>query len=158
MAILRQQAGLLTEKTRGMVVGRIDTSYESHPKITDPSGKVAEFLLQSVEVGKSLEFASTISHHEFILVVPALGGYEFELLAVEHDESLFPLVIASADLDEKFNICPNLSNFLNTLKAFLNSKKSRLIIRTLMARASGRKPVVGPNGDIDPSESLSEDE
>jgi hypothetical protein len=62
VAILREQAALLAQKTNGLVEGKVTT--------TTDSGRII---------------------HSFFLVAPALGQYRYQLFWVAHDITLYPV-------------------------------------------------------------------
>ncbi len=77
LSILREQAGYLAKKTQGLVEGRVDRhTWE--------------------ELGK------TTTYVRFLLVAPALGGYEYTLLTLTQDPViLYPVQDADAGVTMK---------------------------------------------------------
>ena len=63
-AILRAQAALLAEKTKGMLEAAVETS----------------------SVGNEI-------YHRFVIKVPALGNYRYVLFKVHHPMELYPVVV-----------------------------------------------------------------
>jgi hypothetical protein len=106
--ILKQQAALLGKHTKNLIEGRVATRAHS-----------GGFL------------------HSFLIDVPTLD-YTFELFAVANDLNLYPVRVDT--LSRNFGVsshAPLISEaeFVDWLKAVLNSAETKRILATLMAQA-----------------------
>lgn len=72
VAILREQAAVLAEKTRLVIDAQVSTTIWHR-----------DFV------------------HSFKLVVPALGDYTYELFAIRHGVDLYPVSVGSRDLQNE---------------------------------------------------------
>jgi hypothetical protein len=77
--ILREQAGILAEKTKGIVRGEVET-------IEQPAEKVDDYLKPVFST--EAEFKQYT--HTLYLVVPALDNYRYALVSAEHDFEPYP--------------------------------------------------------------------
>jgi hypothetical protein len=92
VAILKEQAAVLGQKTRNVVEARVETSltYNSH------------FV------------------HSFSLVVPALDNYEYQLFKVQHAIDLYPVETPNQSLNNEprvYGLAPNKAIFLRDQEA-----------------------------------------
>ena len=105
LSILREQAALLGQKTKGLLEAKV---------YTDASG--AGFT------------------HRFVLVLPALGNYTYELFAINNGIEFYPVHIrgprGSVLLESE-------DAFLNWLQEKLSSPETKRIIANLFAQATG---------------------
>src|SRR5580704_7321925 len=67
VSILRQQAALLGKHTKNLLEAKVDTEASA--------GRFA---------------------YRFIIEAPALGGYQYQLFSIEHDEKLYPVKVTSS--------------------------------------------------------------
>jgi hypothetical protein len=120
VAILREQAALLGQKTKNLVkaaVERLDAN--------------------AFWPGPSKPF-----NYRFVIVAPALGGYRFRLFDISHDEALYPVFI-SLDEDlasEVFDPSPvqkdDEGEFMAFLAEIFRSGKARQVIGAILAQSS----------------------
>jgi hypothetical protein len=130
-AILRAQAALLGEKTKGLLEGTIETSS-----------------------------ANNDIYHRFVIKVPALGNYRYMLFKVHHPATLYPVFVDQEPTIPRSPfmpdfVMPDLTSALaaralgldglvneDALKAWLRrtfaSEATKLIIANLCAQASGQ--------------------
>lgn len=134
VAILKEQATLLGNKTQNTVLGEI-ISFKAYDS---PNSEII---------------------HKFNVVAPALGNYSFELFLVSHNVDLYPLEIT---MDEKIfgelssgetplssiirrqNITARLYTvsadseemFVNFLGGILKSNRAKKIVRSLLAQST----------------------
>ena len=124
VAILREQASLLGQKTQNLVEAKVETQDSIQPEI----------------------FA-----YNFYIVAPALGYYRFLLFTIAHSIELYPLemridekifwdVFSDASVfsivdEEKLKIGSE-DEFLQVLKKIFDAGKTRRIISVLLAQAS----------------------
>jgi hypothetical protein len=103
VALLRRQAALLSEKTAGVLEARV--------------------VSETFGVGL---------RHRFVIVVPTLDRYSYELFKVEHNALLYPVHAffegLSADLYTE-------EEFAGWVKTALASPKTRSIVSALFAQA-----------------------
>ena len=76
VAILREQATLLADKTEGLLVGNVRT------------GTAGEQL-----------------RHTFVLVAPALSHYTFDLFSFTHGPSLYPVKAVNQENEVPYPCC-----------------------------------------------------
>ena len=78
IVILREQAALLGERTKGLVRGEIESR-------TEPLEKVEDYLDQAISPNE------LVTHvHTMYVVAPALDNYQYALLSVRHDFQAYP--------------------------------------------------------------------
>ena len=105
VAILKEQASLLHEKTGWSLEGKVSTHVE----------------------GKSFE-------HYFYIVAPALDNYHYRLFKVKHEIEPFPLWIYSEALPNPEHEAGTSDEFIQALKAIFASEKTRKLVVTLLAQ------------------------
>jgi hypothetical protein len=128
LAILKEQASLLGQKTKNIVVGKVELS------------RMAEFV------------GSRGFTYDFIIVGPALDNYAYRLFAVEYDVDLYPVRfrLDSAIAEElglppkEFLIAPDETNFKVALSRVLGSQKSRNVVQAILSQSLG---LSSGNGD-----------
>jgi hypothetical protein len=112
LSILREQAGLLTQRTGGVLRGAVETWSEGE--------RVA---------------------HTFNIVVPALGGYKRTLFTVYHNPLGYPISVET-DPKPVFGIptepqtIADENQFRNWLRSMLRSSDVKRIVESLYAQAS----------------------
>lgn len=88
IAVLRQQAQLLAEKTGGLLRGEVTSATLPGVRRSTPSvTNAAEMLLSAT--GTAVDLV-----HTFHIVAPALSNYRYSLLSVRHDYRLYPAVVS----------------------------------------------------------------
>lgn len=115
VAILKEQASLLGERTKNLVEGRV-----------------------SAGVGTDIDkFLQNTFTYDFDLVAPALNSYRYRLLSMTHDaEAFYPLTIASAALgSDRLVRINNEEELLKALEAVFSSDKTRRVIGSLLAQS-----------------------
>lgn len=116
-AILREQADLLSKKTRSLVEGVVTTS---------PHGE---------------GFA-----HNLLAVVPLLDNYTYRLLVVVHPLQFYPLEL-QADVLRKTFRCATEQEFKEKLREVLGSDATKSVINAILAQlddASGALATAQP--------------
>jgi hypothetical protein len=101
--MLREQAALLAPKMQYILEAKVET-----------------------------EVSGAYFTHSFLIVVPALDNYVYELFKVRHQIDLYPLTILS-DL----RIIDNEDHFADWLRGKLSSPQTRRIITNLLSQAKG---------------------
>jgi hypothetical protein len=108
-AILREQAAFLGAKTRNLIEARV---------VTDAAfGEI---------------------RHRFLLVVPALDHYSYQLFRIEHDANLYPVTVES----EPPVRLESERDFINWLQATLSSDHTKKIVGNLLAQVAGEPPSI----------------
>lgn len=123
-AILRSQAALLGEKTKGILEAVVETS----------------------SVGNEI-------HHRFVIKVPALGNYRYALFSVHHPVTLYPVFVDEEPATPRSPFMPDFSlgerlreatglqgeeEFRSWLRRTFASEATKRIIANLYAQASGQ--------------------
>lgn len=104
LAILKEQAALLGAKTNRLVEAMVDTSTTGH----------GEF------------------EHRFILIVPALDDYRYQLFTIYHGIELYPVRVMEFENDDP----ETEDQFLEWLRGKLSSKDTKRIIGKLLAQVN----------------------
>jgi len=131
VAILKEQASLLGQKTKNVVEGAVSEVF------TDDEEKTMEY--------------------SFNLVAPALGGYRYRLFTMSHDIRMYPLIITmdgeifqevNPEKPEKESVqdmlmrnknqvkAGNEAEFLALLKKIFAATKTRQIIAAILAQST----------------------
>ncbi len=118
LVILREQASLLTEMTRGVLRGEVRTNYEARQKL----------LL------------------ELMIVVPALNGYQYCVLQALQPLTMYPLRLFAEEFpaeehspeeeNEAKNLCVDEASFVAALQVILTSPRVRKAIQALLAQSN----------------------
>jgi len=103
VAILREQASLLPEKTGWKLQGKVSTRVE----------------------GKSFE-------HYFYIVVPALDDYHYRLFKIKHEIEPYPLWIDSEVFPQTDYEVGTADEFIRALKTIFTSEQTKKLIGTLL--------------------------
>jgi hypothetical protein len=106
VAILREQAEFLARRTQGMLRGWVRTV----------GGLDGGFL------------------HTFLIQVPSLGNYSYELLTVEHPLSLYPAKIHTSVVASPLTAASD-TEFLNQLRQVFSAAPTLEIINALLSQA-----------------------
>ncbi len=106
VTILRRQAALIGEQTNRVIEGVVETR-----------GADDTFV------------------YELSLVMPSLDNYQFKLISVQHDISLYPLTIYRLYVDSGVYPCRNEDEYLATLRSILSSTEVHSIIRALYSQS-----------------------
>jgi hypothetical protein len=103
-AILREQATLLGTKTKNLIEARV---------VTDASfGEI---------------------RHRFLLVVPGLDNYKYQLFRIEHDVNLYPVTVET----EPPVLLETERDFTKWLQSTLSSDHTRKILGNLLSQVAG---------------------
>lgn len=137
--ILREQAGILAEKTKGIVRGEVET-------IEQPIEKVDDYL--KPVFATEAEFKQYT--HTLYLVVPALNNYRYALVSAEHDFEPYPCEAVyhpqpNTFLDEDLRTtvnCDASEELVHWLEAVLKLPTTTRIIRALISRVSQPRQAV----------------
>jgi hypothetical protein len=105
VAILREQAGFLSNKTLHLVEGRVKSEASDNN----------QFL------------------HNFYLVAPALDRYQFLLFTIEHDVDFYPIKILSEQ--EHSVVANTEDEFTTKLADLFASDKTKKVVHALIAQS-----------------------
>lgn len=130
VVILKEVAAALGQKTRNILLGKVENSDSWVPKMG--------------------------FNYKFYIVAPALNNYRFLLFEIEHTINLYPLIVIpdesilnelrneSRDIKidqlnvrfEKYNVIyvGSEEEFLKALEAITKSKKTRQVIQSLLSQ------------------------
>jgi len=136
--VLREQAGILAEKTKGIVRGEVET-------IEQPVENLDDYLKPVF----STEAECKQYTHTLYLVVPALDNYRYALVSVEHDFEPYPCKAAyhprtNTILDANvmgIKSCGTPDELVQWLAMTLKHPTTTRIIRALITRASHPRQV-----------------
>lgn len=133
VVILREQAGLLREKTKGLVVGEVES-------IDQPADEVEDYVREAFGEEKPI-----VHTHTLYLVAPALD-YRYSLLSASHDFEPYPCVARFHPATEPdIKVLPEHRGdipeevhseeaFLDWLQAVLSRQETKRVIYALISR------------------------
>ena len=140
VAILREQADRLAEKTVGLVEGEVNTA--SIPPVAPLSRGDSVVYLSSIgeahEIRKAIAPKDASLVHSLYLKVPSLDNYRCLLVTVIHGRQYYPLSISYALTDQQVR-ADSENEFLQFLKQFLSDKATKDLIEALMAQVPTAK-------------------
>jgi hypothetical protein len=127
VVILRKQASLLTDKTKGLVRGEV----ESEEK---PLDSVEEYLADALKPDYRIEYT-----HNLVLTVPALQGYRYVLLSVIHDFQPYPCRVIfhpaqAGDLGRERGV-PDEGTFVLWLREAFARRETKRVVQALLRQA-----------------------
>jgi hypothetical protein len=131
VAILKEQASMLGERTMNLVEGRVKQNFSDSGglRFPKPSGKS-----RATHSGDDL-YDSDFSY-DFDLVAPALNNYRYRLFSISHGVEFYPLLITnSAALTGDGIEVPHEEGFLAMLEMIFSSEKTKGIISSLIAQS-----------------------
>lgn len=140
LVILRQQATLLSQKTKNVVQGEIRTEpvqkFLSRSEKEVGDNKPAHGWYNPAVAGVSQgSFVQTGElRHTFYLKVPALENYRYQLLTVTSNPLEYPVRVEAKDVDE---VCESESAYIDVLRQILSSEHTVRIVRNLMEQVKG---------------------
>ena len=111
VAILKEQAALLGERTKNLVEGRV-------------TQRKRDYL-----------YPLTLTY-DFDLVAPALDHYQYRLFSISHDVEFYPLTIDNSDAlnDNQLHVNDE-EEFLSALGQIFSSDKTKGVIKSLVAQS-----------------------
>ena len=122
LVILREQAALLGERTKGLVRGEIESR-------TEPVEKFEDYL------GEALSSEELVAHvHALYLVAPALDNYQYALLSVKHDFQTYPCYAYYHPDSDWSQTIESEEGLLVWLKRVLSRKQTIRVIHALISR------------------------
>lgn len=135
--ILREQASLLSQKTKNLVKARVKPYV--HHKTASPEiwYQVAKDSL--ISSPSPLEQSAQKFEYSFELIAPVLDNYSYLLFVVAYDVNIYPVAISLAkDLRAEISIEPQANSedeFLALLRRIFTAPKTRSIIQALIAQS-----------------------
>lgn len=129
--VLNQQANLLSQKTRGVLVGEVRRiESKRHP---------GEFYGSSdnYDIEWSLEIR-----------VPRMDNYTFQLLIVRHDVHLYPAHVLSTASGWESTACQNTGELREVLRSILRHDDMRTIIGSLLAQGTDPRDRARPKPNV----------
>ncbi|MEK6301201.1 MAG: hypothetical protein AABO41_10805 [Acidobacteriota bacterium] len=111
VAILKEQAALLGERTKNLVEGRV-------------TQRKRDFM----------DFSKLT--YDFDLVAPALDHYQYRLFSISHNVEFYPLTIDNSDAlnDSQLHVNDE-EEFLHALGQIFSSEKTKGVIKSLVAQS-----------------------
>jgi hypothetical protein len=107
VAILREQAALLGQKTNYLLQGRVQTTVDLHGRFV----------------------------HSFYIVAPALDDYTYKLFEVKHDANQYPVEADSLGRTGPLTVDLNSEQqLLDHIRKILNSDKTKRVVGSLLAQ------------------------
>jgi len=130
VVILREQASLLAERTRGLVRAEV----ESEEK---PAADVEGYLADALRPESRIEYT-----HTLVLVTPALQSYRYVLISVRHDFQPYPCkaLFHPDHPDPTWDMAgetglQNEQEFVDWLKHMLARRETKRLIQALAHQA-----------------------
>ncbi len=117
VAILREQAMLLEQKTNGLVLAEVRTGSDYNSGYLAVSGEKANLPLS----------------HSFYLIAPALENYRYRLFRVDQAIELYPLLIKDGPIGEEEVYSEE--RFLEVLRKMFAAEKTQKVIQSLIAQS-----------------------
>lgn len=118
VVILRQQASSLGRKTKNLVTARV---------VSDQEGK--NFV------------------HALEVVAPALGGYTYSVLTVQHPVPIYPIRVLDHLRDDQIKEANSEAEFEDILRGILSSDEMRQLLEVLIAQSESVKPKAHHTGE-----------
>ena len=124
VAILREQAYLLGQKTNNVIEGEVTSTTEDYSLPYDMVSRIASFTMSEGELDAMKKNNPTF-YHSFYVKVPTLGNYRYKLFYVEHPINLYPVILHR---EGKATKCEDEEEFGEALrKAFADPNTLRII-------------------------------
>lgn len=124
-AILREQAQRLEEKTQNIITGRIEPSFLPRLTVREKYGTDEDLFV-----------------YDFHLEAPVLDYYRYHLFSIIHGINFYPIIINTDDAIKEeltgntLNLTANnKEEFLDILKRIFNSKKTIIIVNSILSQA-----------------------
>jgi hypothetical protein len=102
--ILKEQAAILSEQTKGLLVGEIQRAQDS----------------------------SKVTHLSMHILAPSLGNYRYEVVDVQHEVAIYPLIIFDK-AGQPPKRCHSEQEFEQSLGEILASQKTKKVISALLS-------------------------
>jgi len=87
--------------------------------------------------------------HRFVLFAPALGNYEYELVSVWHDETLYPVSAPSSGAAPGPKKLQDEEELRQYLRGFFGSERTLKVVRAMVANSRAEVPTSGDYGKDD---------
>jgi hypothetical protein len=129
VAILRQQADLLGQKTKKVVTARV-------------SGGPDDIVSGPSPLRTRPGFAYTLS-----LVAPALDNYAYDILRVRHGMQIYPVQVSDLVRNKELEAATE-RKFLAALGEVLGSPEIKNVIQVLLSQSEALQPAPAPKRRI----------
>jgi hypothetical protein len=117
--ILKEQASILSEITKGLLIGEVKRS-------------------QEVQVSTKVALSKPGTYPEFVafltIKAPSLNNYTYSVVKVQYPMLLYPVLIESLAVDNLLRECSSEAEFENTLGQILSSQEVKRVISGLLAQ------------------------
>ena len=123
IAILREQAALLAEKTEHVLEGRVESK---------PHTDVA--TLRRSRLAKELG-SSQFLNVKFVILAPALGNYRYLLLWLAHPMTLYPVVLGGSAFEGNECRADDEAALIRALRTAFASDHTRTVVAGLLAQS-----------------------
>lgn len=122
LALLREQATLLGEKTKNLVEAKVTTD-------TEP---LWAYFREGVSSFKNPDLSNRCFVQTFKLVSTALGNYTYELFRLVHPIEGYPLKVFFQDSEQ---LVKSEEELIDVLKAIFANEKTRRVIQAMIAQS-----------------------
>ncbi len=128
--ILKEQAACLGQRTKNLIVGRIEPSYLPRAAVVEKYGTDEDLFT-----------------YDFYLQVPLLDNYHYNLFTIFHGIEFYPVII-NTDEAIKRELTGNILNFtaenkqefLDLLQRIFSSSRAVTIINSILAQVKEMTP------------------
>jgi hypothetical protein len=114
-SILREQAAILSQITKGILIGSIEQDPTSNNTLV----------------------------YNFAVTAPAINNHKFSILTVQYSITIYPLTLTDRTTQVQRQ-CLNEDSFASTLKSILSSLQVKRVITALLIQSRDHQPVQNP--------------
>jgi hypothetical protein len=118
--ILKEQASLLTEITKGLLIGEVKLSSE-----VDALSKFASSIIGE----QSQSFVAFLR-----IKAPSLNNYTYSVVKIQYPIKLYPVLVKSLVVENFQSECSSEEEFENALGQILSSQEVKQVISALLAQ------------------------
>jgi hypothetical protein len=87
--------------------------------------------------------------HRFVLYAPALGNYEYDLVSIWHDETLYPVSAPATGAGPGPKKLQDEEELRQYLRSFFGSERTLKIVRAMVANSRAEAPATNEGRDDD---------
>ena len=131
LEILREQAKLLAQKTRGKLTANINRFNKSLSN--NETDAILSAMANSTKPNTKL--LSLDFHYSFELIAPALNNYAYSILEIAHDIELYPVFVFDWSSKKTYQ-CNDAATYHHCLATILQAEKTRNVIASLLKQSS----------------------
>jgi hypothetical protein len=132
VAILRQQATAIAEKTNGAITGLVESFAETKPVPLENPPYPRDAVIAYFSRGHSQTVKTGGLVHALYLMTPTLEDYRYHLLSASHGGEAYPVRIRHAGKELE---CATAQEFMDALRTIFASDHTRRVIQTLLAQS-----------------------